>query len=98
MVAVLGIVPGAAAGAQSPVAFPNQVYAERRDKLATQVSGAAIVVPGRYLVGAHELPKQDANFWYLTGVESPYAVLVIAPDSRAGASRPSLHRRASPAR
>ena len=90
MAAVLGIFPGAAAVAQSPVAFPKQVYAGRRDKLATQVAGAAIVVPGRYLVGAHELPKQDANFWYLTGVESPYAVLVIAPDSRAGAKKGAM--------
>lgn len=72
--------------AQSPVAFPKEVYAARRDKLAAQVSGAAIIVPGRYLVGNHDLPKQDSNFWYLTGVESPYAMLVIAPDSRPGAA------------
>jgi len=78
---------GAAASAQSPVAFPKEVYAGRRDRLAAQVAGSAIVVPGRYLVGAHELPRQDANFWYLTGVESPYAILVVAPDSRAGAQK-----------
>lgn len=80
----------AAAVAQSPVAFPRQVYAARRDSLAAQAGGAAVVVPGRYLVGMHELPKQDANFWYLTGVESPYAVLVIAPDSRAGAAKGAM--------
>jgi Xaa-Pro aminopeptidase len=77
---------GAAALAQSPVAFPKEVYAARRKRLADQVKGAAIVVPGKYLVGAHELPKQDADFWYLTGVESPYATLVIAPDSRPDAA------------
>ena len=77
---------GAAALAQSPVAFPKEVYAARRRRLADQVKGAAIVVPGKYLVGAHELPKQDADFWYLTGVESPYAMLVIAPDSRPDAA------------
>ncbi|HVZ48228.1 MAG TPA: aminopeptidase P N-terminal domain-containing protein, partial [Gemmatimonadaceae bacterium] len=77
--------PGGAALAQSPVAFPRDVYAARRERLAAQVPGAAIIVPGRYLVGVHELPKQDPNFWYLTGVESPYAMLVIAPDARRGA-------------
>ena len=78
---------GAAALAQSPVAFPKEVYAARRKRLADQVKGAAIVVPGKYLVGVHELPKQDADFWYLTGVESPYAMLVIAPDSRPDSGR-----------
>jgi len=89
--ALSGLVnPGAAALAQSPVAFPRPVYAARRSRLAAQAAGGAIVVPGRYLVGAHELPKQDANFWYLTGVESPYAVLVVAPDSRPGAAKGAL--------
>ena len=72
-------------GAQSAVAFPPNVYAERRARLAAQLPGAAIIVPGRFLVGAHELPRQEANFWYLTGVESPYAILLVAPDERANA-------------
>lgn len=84
--ALVGLVPaGAAVFAQSPVAFPSEVYEARRMRLAAQVGGAAIIVPGRYLVGEHELPKQDPNFWYLTGVESPYAILIIAPDTRPGA-------------
>lgn len=72
-------------GAQSDVAFSPAVYAGRRAQLVALTAGAAVIVPGRYLVGAHELPKQDPNFWYLTGVESPYAILVMAPDRRAGA-------------
>lgn len=72
--------------AQRSVGFPKEVYAARRDWLAAQLPGTAIIVPGRYLVGAHELPKQDPNFWYLTGVESPYAILVMAPDRRPGAA------------
>ena len=81
-----GLVPaGAAVHAQSPVAFPSEVYAARRMRLAAQAGGAAIIVPGRYLAGEHELPRQDPNFWYLTGVESPYAILVITPDMRPGA-------------
>lgn len=76
----------APAGAQSPVAFPKETYSARRERLAAQVQGAAIIMPGRYLVGNHDLPRQDPNFWYLTGVESPYAMLVIAPDSRPGSA------------
>ena len=83
-IVLAGVAPQPVA-AQSPVAFPPEVYAGRRDRLAAQVKGSAIIIPGRHLVGNHDLPKQDANFWYLTGVESPYAMLVIAPDSRPGA-------------
>lgn len=71
--------------AQSDVAFPPEVYATRRARLAAGAGGAGdavIIVPGKYLIGEHDLPKQAANFWYLTGVESPYAVLVIAPGGR----------------
>ena len=64
---------------QSDVAFPPAVYAARRVRLMQQAGDAAVIVPGRYLVGAHDLPKQDPNFWYLTGVESPYAILVMLP-------------------
>ena len=65
--------------AQSDVAFPPEVYAGRRERLMQQVGGGAVVVPGAYLIanGGHD--KQDPTFWYLTGVESPYAILVIAP-------------------
>lgn len=78
------------AEAQSPVAFPKEIYAARRAKLMAAAGGAAVIVPGRHLVGNHDLPKQDPNFWYLTGVESPYAILVIAPDTRAGAAAGAL--------
>ena len=68
--------------AQTDSIVPSAAYAARRATLARQLMPAAIIVPGRYLVGAHELPRQDTNFWYLTGVESPYATLVMAPDLR----------------
>lgn len=73
------------ARAQSDVAFSPDVYAARRARLVAQTGDAAVIVPGRYLVGAHELPRQDPTFWYLTGVESPYAILVLVPDRRPGA-------------
>jgi Xaa-Pro aminopeptidase len=73
--------------AGSDVAFPPEVYAGRRARLREQIGpDAALVLPGRYLVGAHDLPRQDPNFWYLTGVESPYAVLVMSPGAGGGAT------------
>ena len=67
------------ATAQSDVAFPTPVYVERRARLASTLpNDAVVVVPGRYQIApGDELIKQDPNFWYLTGVESPYAVLVL---------------------
>ena len=72
--------------AQSDVAFPPEVYAARRARLAAQTGDALVIVPGRYSIGDEDLYKQDPNFWYLTGVESPYAILVIVPFSNAGPS------------
>jgi Xaa-Pro aminopeptidase len=66
------------ARAQSDIAFPPSVYAERRARLAETLGESVIVIPGRYLINPGDgLVKQDPNFWYLTGVESPYAILVV---------------------
>jgi Xaa-Pro aminopeptidase len=78
LIAVALFVP-ATLWAQSDVAFPPEVYAGRRAKLAAQVENAPIIVPGSYLIRSAGTQKQDLDFWYLTGVESPYAILVIAP-------------------
>ncbi len=74
----------APAPAQSDVAFPPEVYAGRRARLMDQIGRATVVVPGAYLIanGGHD--KQDPTFWYLTGVESPYAILVVAPAAGGG--------------
>lgn len=70
-------------GAQSNVAFPPEVYAGRRDRLMAQLH-APVIVPGEYMIAAEGTKKQDPNFVYLTGVESPYALFVMAPDGRGG--------------
>ena len=66
--------------AQSDVAFPPEVYAARRARLVEAVDGAPVIIPGRYMIRSGGQSKQDPNFWYLTGVESPYAILVISGD------------------
>jgi Xaa-Pro aminopeptidase len=64
--------------AQSDVAFPTEVYVGRRAKLLAELPDAVVVVPGRYMISPGDEPiKQNPDFWYLTGVESPYAVLVM---------------------
>ena len=74
----------AALSAQSDVAFPPEVYAERRARLVARL-GAPVVVPSEYMIRHGGEKKQEPNFFYLTGVESPYAILVTAPDGRGGA-------------
>ena len=85
---VIAIAGPAMASAQSDVAFPAEVYANRRAQLAERIGNAPVVVPGRYLIRNGGRDKQDPNFWYLTGVESPYAILVIVP--QAGTIREAL--------
>lgn len=63
--------------AQDAGDFPREAFGQRRDRLAREMAGAPIVVPGAYLVRSDGLAKQDPSFWYLTGVQSPYAILVI---------------------
>lgn len=65
----------ARAGAQES----DAPYDARRDRLAAQVGPAPIVVPGEYLIRAGGQGRQDADFYYLTGVHSPYAVLLMYP-------------------
>ncbi len=78
------LAPGASELAgQSDVAFPKEVYARRRARLVEQLR-APIVIPSEYMIRAGGQKKQDPNFYYLTGVESPYAILVIAPDGAGG--------------
>jgi Xaa-Pro aminopeptidase len=78
------LAPAGASG-QSDVAFPATVYQERRAVLSARLGGALAVIAGDYLInpGDH-LVKQDPDFWYLTGVESPYAVLVMVPRATGG--------------
>ncbi len=65
--------------AQSDTALPSEVYATRRAKLVRETADAIVVVPGRLLGGTDDNSKQNPDFWYLTGVESPFAILVLVP-------------------
>jgi Xaa-Pro aminopeptidase len=72
------------ARAQSDVAFPPEVYADRRARLVEQLGGP-VIVPSEYMIRHGGTKKQEPNFFYLTGVESPYAILYVEPDGAGGA-------------
>ena len=77
--------------AQSDIAFPTEVYVTRRAALVRDLPDAIVVVPGRYLISPGDEPvKQDPDFWYLTGVESPYAVLLMSRGEPGGRWRSVL--------
>lgn len=81
-------------GAQSDVAFPPQVHAGRRAALERLTGDAVIVVPGRYMINPGDEPiRQDPNFWYLTGVESPFSILLMVPERGTAGSSLSLRWR-----
>ena len=61
---------------------PQQRLCRTARALVAETGDAAVIIPGAYLIGAEDLFRQDPDFWYLTGVESPYAVLVMT--KRAG--------------
>ena len=66
--------------AQRHIDVPSSVYAERRAQLFENADDAVIVAAGEYLIRRGGSGRQDLDFWYLTGVESPYSALVIHPD------------------
>jgi len=65
------------ATAQSDIAFSPDVYAARRSRLAEQAGEGVIILQGSDLTNPFGLVRQNSNFWYLTGVESPYAIAVM---------------------
>lgn len=91
-VSVLGFALAMAAGlvapveileAQSDVAFVPEVYAERRARLTARLD-APVIVASEYMISHGGEKKQEPNFFYLTGVESPYAILYLEPDGTGG--------------
>lgn len=81
--AVIALGDPAPGAAQSDVAFPSDVYATRRARLVARLGGP-IIVPSEYMIRHGGEKKQEPNFFYLTGVESPYAILYLAPDGAGG--------------
>lgn len=73
------------AGAQAPLSpaapFPPEVFKARRERLMKELGGGVAVLHAR---GEEDRDgfKQDGDFYYLTGVVEPGAVLVLSPEER----------------
>ena len=63
----------AAFGAASDNAF----FAARRERLMKRIGGSVAVLQGAYDTRAYDPFRQDNNFYYLTGVEIPNALLML---------------------
>jgi len=74
--------------AQSNVAFAPEVYATHRANLINEIGDGAAIIPSRHLVGevswgAIRMDPDFWYFWYLTGIETVYSVLVVSKDRTA---------------
>lgn len=74
-----------------PPAIGNEEYRARRDALIAQLpANAAVVLPGASLVTrSHDSEytfRQNSDFYYLTGITEPDALLVLLPGHDAGQS------------
>jgi Xaa-Pro aminopeptidase len=96
MALALASVPAVSAGADPPSVasaapsagplaparpFPPEVYQARRSKLMKALGGGIAVLQAR----GEEDPdgyRQDGDFYYLTGLNEPGAVLVLSPEER----------------
>jgi Xaa-Pro aminopeptidase len=75
------------ASAQPPLftdALPPEEFAARRAKVMQQIGHAAVVIQGATELPSYHKFRQNNQFFYLTGVEVPRAILVI--DGRAKSS------------
>src|SRR5262245_50951998 len=80
--AVLAAAPGAFA--QPPIftnALPKEEFAARRARVMKEIGDGVVVLQGATETSSYEKFRQSNQFFYLTGVEVPRAILVI--DGRA---------------
>jgi Xaa-Pro aminopeptidase len=64
-----------------PTSLPKEEFAARRAKLLQQIGDGVAVVQGATETSSYEKFRQSNQFYYLTGVETPRAMLVM--DGRA---------------
>src|SRR5271154_6857483 len=65
-----------------PADLPASVYRERRDRVMQALDGCMTVIASQGEVnGITEDYRQDADFYWLTGINEPNAYLVLLPKS-----------------
>ena len=84
---VFGLLAASGVSAQPPLftdALPKEEFAARRALVMQEIGDGVVVMQGATETVAYERFRQSNQFFYLTGVEVPRAILVI--DGRAKAS------------
>ena len=80
IVALTVLVAAAAASAQPPLftdSLPPEEFAARRARVLEQIGDGASVIQGTTELPSYHKFRQNNQFFYLTGVEVPRAILVI---------------------
>ena len=60
-----------------PTSLPKEEFAARRAKLFQQIGDGVVVMQGATETSSYEKFRQSNQFYYLTGVETPRAILVM---------------------
>ena len=60
--------------------FNADWHRERRELLMSSVDGGLIVVRGLGKLADYREFRQDNNFWYLTGISTPLAAMILVPE------------------
>ena len=84
-VSLLALLAIATALAQPPLftdSLPREEFAERRARLMERIGDGIAVVQGATEDAAYVKFRQNNQFFYLTGVESPRAIVLIDGRSR----------------
>jgi len=82
---VIGVSLAAPVGAQAPLftdAVPAAEFAARRTRVMDAIGGGAAVIQGTTEQPSYHKFRQNNQFYYLTGVEVPRAILVIDGKAR----------------
>jgi len=87
LLAIVVLLIASRASAQPPLftdALPKEEFAARRARVMQQIGDAVVVLQGAAETSSYEKFRQSNQFFYLTGVEVPRAILAI--DGRAKSS------------
>jgi Xaa-Pro aminopeptidase len=94
LLSIVVLMYASAASAQPPLftdSLPAEEFAARRAKVMEQIGDGAVVIQGAAEYPAYRKFRQNNQFFYLTGIEVPRAMLII--DGRAKTSTLFLNPR-----
>ena len=81
MVLLAGVFASLSAQSEGPPLFstslPKEEFAARRAKVLQHIGDGVVVIQGATETSAYEKFRQSNQFYYLTGVETPRAILVM---------------------